>query len=75
MTAPLLHNTVPMVDQSRSAKVFASFQANIDETIPTDAPGWIVTRYEALISSCGGTATEVAPAATDIPETAPAAGN
>ncbi len=35
-------DTIPMVDNSRSAKVFASFQGSIDETIPDDAPGWIV---------------------------------
>jgi len=45
-------NTVPMVDNSRSARVFASFQTNIDQTIPTDAPGWIVQRYEALTNVC-----------------------
>ena len=60
-------NSVPMVDNPRSAKVFASFQANIDDTIPSDAPGWIVARYEALTGSCGAPAE---PAAT-----APAAGN
>jgi membrane protein required for colicin V production len=60
-------NTVPMVDNSRSAKVFASFQTNIDDTIPSDAPGWIVARYEALTEICTGNA----PAAT----TPPAAGN
>jgi membrane protein required for colicin V production len=60
-------NTVPMVDDSRSAKVFASFQSNIDHTIPSDAPGWIVARYEALTSSCNATST-------DAP-TAPAASN
>lgn len=62
-------NTVPMVDNSRSAKVFASFQTNIDESIPSDAPGWIVARYEALTSGCAAPATPV-PA-----ETPPAAGN
>jgi membrane protein required for colicin V production len=63
-------NTMSMVDNSRSAKVFASFQSNIDETIPSDAPGWIVARYEALTGDCG------APAATVTPTTpAPAAGN
>jgi membrane protein required for colicin V production len=45
-------NTIPMVDGSRSAKVFASFQVNIDDTIPSDAPGWIVARYESLTSVC-----------------------
>lgn len=63
-------NTIPMVDNSRSAKVFASFQTNIDDTIPSDAPGWIVARYETLTSTCTAPATPV----TAEPA-APAAGN
>ena len=59
-------NTVPMVDNSRSAKVFANFQANIDENIPADAPGWIVSRYNDLTAACAVPGTPV-PA-----ETAPA---
>ncbi len=57
-------NTIPMVDNSRSAKVFASFQVNIDETIPSDAPGWIVERYESLTNVCTAPAapTTAAPA-------------
>lgn len=51
--------TVPMVDNSRSAKVFASFQGSLNETIPEDAPGWIVGRYETLVASCGGPAAPV----------------
>lgn len=63
-------NTIPMVDSSRSAKVFASFQTNIDETIPSDAPGWIVERYETLTSACAAPATPV-----PAEPAAPAAGN
>ena len=59
-------NTIPMVDDSRSAKVFASFQANIDANIPADAPGWIVSRYNDLTAACA------APAAPVPAETAPA---
>jgi membrane protein required for colicin V production len=55
--------SVAMVDASRSAKIIASFQAKIDENIPTDAPGWIVDRYEQLTGACGPAAT-VAPEAT-----------
>lgn len=65
--------SVPMVDNSRSAKVFASFQGGIDESIPDDAPGWIVGRYEALVSSCGAPAAPVDPAAPAPAEPAPAA--
>ena len=57
---------IPMVDDSRSAKVFASFQDNIDETIPSDAPGWIVARYNEMTAVCA------APAKTVTPEPAPA---
>ncbi len=49
-------NTVPMVDESRSAKVFASFQENIDKNIPADAPGWIVSRYNDLTAVCAAPA-------------------
>lgn len=61
-------NSIPMVDESRSAKVFASFQTKIDEQIPQDAPGWILQRYNDLTSVCNGDAPV-------SPEAAPAAGN
>lgn len=57
---------IPMVDNSRSAKVFASFQDNIDESIPSDAPGWIVARYNEMTAVCA------APAKAVTPEPAPA---
>lgn len=63
---------IPMVDNSRSAKVFASFQGNIDQSIPTDAPGWIVQKYEHLVGSCGAPATglpQITPPATEAPAT------
>ena len=75
-------NSLPMVDESRSAKVIASFQAKIDSDIPTDAPGWIVDRYDQLVSVCGASATPAvtdpapatdAPAASAPATTAPAA--
>mgnify|MGYP001050439570 CR=1 FL=1 len=45
-------DSIPMVDDSRTAKVFARTQDKINEQIPADAPGWIVERYEALVSTC-----------------------
>ncbi len=45
-------NTIPDVDNSRSAKLFASVQARVDDMIPDDAPGWIVQQYERLVDSC-----------------------
>lgn len=48
----LSNQSVPMIDNSRTAKVFANFQASIDGSIPTDAPGWIVARYNDLTAIC-----------------------
>ena len=68
-------DTVPMVDNSRSAKVFASFQDSLNKTVPEDAPGWIVERYEELTGTCGAPAGPADPAALPAPEgtVAPAA--
>ncbi len=44
---------IPVVDDSRTAQVFARTQVNINDRIPTDAPGWIVARYEQLVGDCG----------------------
>jgi membrane protein required for colicin V production len=63
-------NTVPMVDNSRTAKVVASIQGRIDAAIPDDAPGWILTRYNDLTSICAAPGT---PAPAPAPaEPAPA---
>jgi membrane protein required for colicin V production len=71
----LSDQAIPMIDESRTALVFANFQANIDENIPSDAPGWIVDRYNDLTNVCaaGGAPVTpgVAPEATPAP--APAA--
>lgn len=48
---------IPLVDDSRTAKVVAQMSAPIDSAIPTDAPGWIVGTYEDLISDCTGPTT------------------
>ena len=67
----LADQAIPMVDESRTALVFANFQAQIDESIPTDAPGWIVDRYNELTNVCAtGAAPEpVTPAAPAAPTT------
>jgi membrane protein required for colicin V production len=41
-----------MVTDSRSSMVFAQIQTNIEGMIPTDAPGWILQRYEQLTGEC-----------------------
>ena len=57
---------VPMVENSRSAQVFERMRGQMDDQIPADAPGWIVTRYEQMVMGCTATGTPVtteAPAA------------
>lgn len=58
---------VAMVEQSRSAQVFERMRLSMDDTIPEDAPGWIVNRYEQMVRDCTAPA-----AATPLPTTAPA---
>ena len=43
---------IPMVDDSRTAVVFAQVSDAIDEQIPADAPGWIAQQYDKLIGQC-----------------------
>jgi membrane protein required for colicin V production len=65
-------NSVALIHDSRAAKVFASFQTSLEGAVPTDAPNWIVARYNELTSTCPAA---VAPAATTAPATAaPATG-
>ncbi|SHG35418.1 CvpA family protein [Cognatishimia maritima] len=42
----------PMVDDSRSAAVFARVTGQIEERNPTAALGWITEQYEQLVGSC-----------------------
>jgi membrane protein required for colicin V production len=44
---------IPMVENSRSAAVFASVEAQLNDQVPSDAPGWIADRYNGLVGACG----------------------
>ncbi|WP_299350132.1 CvpA family protein [uncultured Shimia sp.] len=44
--------TFPMVDDSRSAKVFSRITGQIEERDPAQALGWITQQYEDLVGSC-----------------------
>ncbi len=48
----IVNQAVPMVDNSRTAKIFSQMKDTINANVPSDAPGWVVTRYEELVSSC-----------------------
>ena len=43
---------IPIIDDSRTANIFARTQDKLNEQIPSDAPGWIVARYEELVGAC-----------------------
>ena len=60
--------TIPMVDNSRSAHVFASFQGKIDAQVPDDAPGWVVQQYEKLVGTCGAPVQPIAPEVAPAPQ-------
>lgn len=44
---------IPMVDDSRTVRVFSGLQTDLDNWVPQNAPGWILQRYEYLVGSCG----------------------
>lgn len=48
----IVSDPIPVVDDSRTAVVFAQISDAIDERLPEDAPGWIAERYDTLISAC-----------------------
>ncbi len=69
---------VAVVDNSRSAQVFERMRGQMDQQIPQDAPGWVVSRYEQLVRSCAPSGEPVdagTPTPTTAPATAPAATN
>lgn len=43
---------VEMIDTSRSAAIFEQSKDVIEKQIPTEAPEWIVQRYEQLTGNC-----------------------
>lgn len=58
---------VAMVDDSRTMKIFATFQDRVNAAVPDGAPDWIVGRYNDLTKTCA------APASPAAAEAAPAA--
>ena len=53
----LVNATVPVVDKSRSAEVFASLEDRLNTEMPEDAPRWILERYQQLVGDCGAPTT------------------
>jgi membrane protein required for colicin V production len=63
--------SVPMIENSRAAAVFARMTGQIEDSNPEAALNWITRRYEQLVSDCGtaaGSETGLTPApATEAP--------
>lgn len=49
----VLSEPIAMIDDSRTNKIFAAAQDALNDSIPENAPEWIVERYEELVGSCG----------------------
>lgn len=62
-----LTNSVAMIDDSRSAKVYASFQDSITASVPENVPNWIIGRYNDLTKVCTPDGTVPAAQATTTP--------
>lgn len=45
--------TFTMVDESRSAQVFAQLNDTIEDRNPEEALGWVTQQYDALVGNCG----------------------
>ncbi len=43
---------IPIIDQSRSAAIFARLNDRIEDALPDDVPGWIIGRYDELMTGC-----------------------
>jgi membrane protein required for colicin V production len=63
------NETVAVVDDSRSAEVFAALSDRVAAEIPSETPGWFVARYEEMMVVCGPAAPATAP--ETAPEGAP----
>jgi membrane protein required for colicin V production len=50
--AVLSSQSLPLVDESRSAKVFGDMAAQIEARNPERALGWVTVQYEQLVSVC-----------------------
>lgn len=48
----IVSDPIPVIDDSRTAKVFAQVSEAVNDQIPDEAPGWLVQRYEDLVGAC-----------------------
>jgi len=48
----MVTESIAVIDESRTASIYARVEANLTQNLPDDAPGWIVARYEELVGGC-----------------------
>jgi membrane protein required for colicin V production len=60
---------IDMIDDSRSADIFAQLTARIEAQNPEQALGWITQQYQDLVGNCGAPATEITPITAPAPVT------
>jgi membrane protein required for colicin V production len=58
--------SIPMVEDSRSAAVFSRLTGQIEDRNPEQALGWITTQYEQLVGDCGAGAAPVEPTVAPV---------
>ncbi|SMX34208.1 CvpA family protein [Actibacterium lipolyticum] len=51
--AVITSEPIPIVDDSRSATVFANLTGKIEDRDPEEALGWLTSRYGELVGECG----------------------
>ncbi len=68
----LVGDPMPAVDNSRTSLIFAEIEDKLAAMVPTDAPDWIVGRYEELVGDCGAPPAPVDATTAPAPD-APAA--
>jgi len=67
----IVTDPIPMIDDSRTAMIFAEVSDNVNQRIPDEAPNWLVQRYEDLVGACDAPTEAGLPgnASTDLPGT------
>ena len=60
---------IAMIDDSRSADIFAQLTARIEAQNPEQALGWITQQYQDLVGNCGAPVTEITPITAPAPIT------
>ena len=56
---------IQIIDDSRSARVFAQLTSKVEDGNPEQALGWITQKYEDLVSACDAPADPVDPQPTE----------